>query len=310
MITRTCMVLLGLGFVGLACSRPEPPATKDGAEVSPAPEANEAPSILACQKALMAARQAPPEARSLLVARGCQNLFPPGPCREVLGGFGSIPPDERAKGLLDACLRPACKQLTKSKPRLCGADGLQLDPAARLAAMRELQLRVLQERVCPDLPEPKPALCSQAAPPASAAGQQVMLLEFQRALGDDISPRIRSLVMGFGLVASLASIKVEAPGPPKTLALKPRPALRVHLQKRDPGLWIHFPDQGARGWALPAKPGPDDLTAALAGLKDSPLKPRVTVSATKDVPYAAVVALMDALQKVGFDQITIAPMGH
>jgi biopolymer transport protein ExbD len=231
-------------------------------------------AIQACLKGIasLGRGQLRPESMSLVLGNACKDLYVEKSCRQAFGSQGALPPDKRAAAIAEVCKKAYCPNLKEPKPQICDQAALPLSPLRLLPLWHELQWAILARDLGPQ----------------RAAGLYGRLVFAQLLMQPIIA----------------TPLKIELP---KAIPLtQSPPSSIVGITQKDKKVILSVDGKEIGGWSVPAKPSQKDLEALLAVLKKHEKPPQIIIQADRNVLYKNIVGLMDALKSAGFEQFTFA----
>lgn len=205
------------------------------------------------------------------VVQACRDLYRAPGCRDGMDAALALPAAERAGHVLAACAAAYCPILAEPRPEACTPAPGDDTASRRLALWGGLRRAILVHELG----------AARAADFEVASDEAVRRAAFVRAATSQ---------------APSARPRSDTPAQPAAL----------HLASSADGVVVTREDGPAATWTLPASPTAADFGPVVLALADHPGRPRVRLHATPDLPYATVVAAMDALAQAGFTDVSFA----
>lgn len=253
--------------LGLGLALPVGACGDDDAADPPHPDPRAA--IDACREGLEGLQDVPVEGRSTSLGRACADLYAEPACRNAMRDSGEVPPERRAATLARTC----------------------------------------RDVYCPKLAEPRPALCDLHFDEARARELPAMWSELSHAalvhdMGRDRAEQVRGIFSAAAVAEVPRTDDIEAP---PTEA--PSPSVQVAVRRDDQGTFhLHVTHPSGETMTRELT----DLDAqAVAGAVPSAGElgddASAIIAADRELPYDAVVTVMDGLRVAGYARISFAP---
>lgn len=205
------------------------------------------------------------------------------------GGFADLgktsPPSAAAlaRACADIFREPACAAAMRDPPT---------DPAEFAGTIT----RACRAAYCPKLPAPRPKLCAgELPPPSDLLFQWGELQQHIWAFELGVDPKV--------MAPLFKPVVVAVERDPKPAPVE-RPTVHVYAKPQSAGRMRVWIDSG-KSVVVPFD-GAGKAIVALAreARKETPGGASLIITADKNLPYSAVIALLDAFKKQGFSRVT------
>lgn len=242
----------------------------DGSVEGTAPQLEPGHPIDRCSKALAAIAQLPPEQLSQwpdVYAQGCAGLYKQPRCHAAWLAMTDAAPPDRTKAVIVACSDEYCPIVQQPPPAICGMDRSTLDAARLTAYWADLHAYILAREL--------------GTTPDSGAVEAINRLFVP------------------------VSIPVERPG--DAALTQPALVIRITLVGGKAEVTIGQ-DGGDKKWVIPASPADTDMKdlkqefVRTAPTPDS----RAVIESTGEVPYGAVMKVLESAKEAGYSKIALS----
>jgi biopolymer transport protein ExbD len=217
-------------------------------------------------------------------------------CGDAFGEIGAMAPSQLsdvtaiyARGCHDLYSEPACR---RAVARL--AD---ISPDSRLATL----VGECSAAYCDKLDEPKPRVCKPGAKPEAVDLGPAWRELDQRILELELGSKGPEIARVAGVIThEVTAVAVDLPRAAAADVATDRIALSVAGDRVTVAI-------AGRTWKVGRAPTPAELAPIVAAIDRSH---QVVIEASKDLQYATVVAVLDALRSAGVTKVSLATRAH